>query len=158
VNCSTVFRMLDPKALDAAFGRLTATLVAALAKGGVNNLWQIAERCLREWGEKLAPNDGLGLRYGSLDSRARLAAAMPVSSVLATGVGFQIIRFGQASTCIRHQGPQVAHECAAVIAAFVDDGLDHPTVAMQRIAGDDLEIDQPDRLKPTHASSCYRAS
>src|SRR5215469_11902847 len=32
---STVFRMLDPKALDAAFGRLTGTLVAALAKGGV---------------------------------------------------------------------------------------------------------------------------
>jgi predicted transposase YbfD/YdcC len=32
---STVLRMLDPKALDAAFGRLTATLVAALAKGGV---------------------------------------------------------------------------------------------------------------------------
>jgi predicted transposase YbfD/YdcC len=32
---STVFRMLDPTALDAAFGRLTATLVAALAKGGV---------------------------------------------------------------------------------------------------------------------------
>jgi predicted transposase YbfD/YdcC len=32
---STLFRMLDPKALDAAFGRLTATLVAALAKGGV---------------------------------------------------------------------------------------------------------------------------
>ena len=32
---STVFRMLDPKALDAAFGQLTATLVAALAKGGV---------------------------------------------------------------------------------------------------------------------------
>jgi len=27
--------MLDPKALDAAFGRLTATLVATLAKGGV---------------------------------------------------------------------------------------------------------------------------
>jgi predicted transposase YbfD/YdcC len=32
---STVLRMLDPKALDAAFGRLTAGLVAALAKGGV---------------------------------------------------------------------------------------------------------------------------
>jgi hypothetical protein len=32
---STVLRMLDPKALDAAFGRLTATLAAALAKGGV---------------------------------------------------------------------------------------------------------------------------
>jgi hypothetical protein len=31
---STVFRILDPEALDAAFGRLTATLVAALAKGG----------------------------------------------------------------------------------------------------------------------------
>jgi len=32
---STVFRMLDPKALDAAFGQLTASLAAALAKGGV---------------------------------------------------------------------------------------------------------------------------
>jgi predicted transposase YbfD/YdcC len=32
---STVFRMLDPKALDAAFGQITARLVAALAKGGV---------------------------------------------------------------------------------------------------------------------------
>jgi hypothetical protein len=27
--------MFDPKALDTAFGRLTATLVAARAKGGV---------------------------------------------------------------------------------------------------------------------------
>ena len=32
---STVFRMLDPKALDAAFGTLMSRLVAALAKGGV---------------------------------------------------------------------------------------------------------------------------
>jgi predicted transposase YbfD/YdcC len=32
---STVLRMVDPKALDAAFGRLTAGLVAALTKGGV---------------------------------------------------------------------------------------------------------------------------
>ena len=32
---STVLRMLDPKALDAAFGKLAATLAAALAKGGV---------------------------------------------------------------------------------------------------------------------------
>lgn len=32
---STVLRMLDPKALDAAFGKLTATLAAALTKGGV---------------------------------------------------------------------------------------------------------------------------
>ena len=32
---STVLRMLDPNALDAAFGKLTATLAAALAKGGV---------------------------------------------------------------------------------------------------------------------------
>ena len=32
---STVFRMLDPKALDAAFAGLTANLVAALAAGGV---------------------------------------------------------------------------------------------------------------------------
>jgi predicted transposase YbfD/YdcC len=32
---SAVLRVLDPKALDAAFGKLTATLAAALAKGGV---------------------------------------------------------------------------------------------------------------------------
>jgi hypothetical protein len=32
---SILFRMLDPKALDAAFGRLMAALAAALAKGGV---------------------------------------------------------------------------------------------------------------------------
>ena len=32
---SNVFRVIDPKALDAAFGSLTATLLAALAKGGV---------------------------------------------------------------------------------------------------------------------------
>jgi len=32
---STVLRMLDPKALDAAFGQIAARLVAALAKGGV---------------------------------------------------------------------------------------------------------------------------
>jgi hypothetical protein len=31
----TVLRLLDPRALDAAFGRLTATLVATLAKGGL---------------------------------------------------------------------------------------------------------------------------
>jgi DDE_Tnp_1-associated len=32
---STVLRLLDPKALDTAFGRLTATLIAVLAKGEV---------------------------------------------------------------------------------------------------------------------------
>jgi len=32
---STVLRMIDPKALDEAFGRLTVALVAALQKGGV---------------------------------------------------------------------------------------------------------------------------
>jgi predicted transposase YbfD/YdcC len=32
---SYLFRMIDPKALDAAFGQITARLVAALAKGGV---------------------------------------------------------------------------------------------------------------------------
>lgn len=32
---SNVFRVLDPKALDAAFGSLTATLMQALAEGGV---------------------------------------------------------------------------------------------------------------------------
>jgi len=31
---SAVFRVLDPNALDAAFGRLSATPVAALAMGG----------------------------------------------------------------------------------------------------------------------------
>ena len=32
---SCLFRMIDPKALDAAFGEITARLVTALAKGGV---------------------------------------------------------------------------------------------------------------------------
>jgi predicted transposase YbfD/YdcC len=32
---STVFRMIDPNALDAAFGQISARLVAALSKGGV---------------------------------------------------------------------------------------------------------------------------
>lgn len=32
---STVLRMIDPKALDAALGQITARLVVALAKGGV---------------------------------------------------------------------------------------------------------------------------
>jgi hypothetical protein len=32
---STVLRIIDPKALDAAFGSLTATLLAAFADGGV---------------------------------------------------------------------------------------------------------------------------
>src|SRR5215470_14475860 len=52
---STVFRMLDPKALDAAFGRLTATLVAALAKGGVIAIDGKSLKGAFEKGEKSLP-------------------------------------------------------------------------------------------------------
>jgi len=63
---STVFRMLDPKALDAAFGALTATLVAALAKGGVIAI------------------DGKSLK-GAYDKGGKSAPAMMVSAY-ATGL------------------------------------------------------------------------
>jgi len=52
---STVFRMLDPKALDAAFGRLTATLVAALTKGGVIAIDGKSLKGAYEKGEKSSP-------------------------------------------------------------------------------------------------------
>src|SRR5215467_9194962 len=52
---STVFRMLDPKALDAAFGRLTATLIAALAKGGVIAIDGKSLKGAFEKGEKSSP-------------------------------------------------------------------------------------------------------
>ena len=52
---STVLRMLDPKALDAAFGRLTATLVAALAKGGVIAIDGKSLKGAYEKGEKSSP-------------------------------------------------------------------------------------------------------
>jgi predicted transposase YbfD/YdcC len=52
---SNVFRVLDPKALDAAFGRLTATLVAALAKGGVIAIDGKSLNGAYEKGEKSSP-------------------------------------------------------------------------------------------------------
>src|SRR5262245_13969292 len=52
---STLLRMLDPKALDAAFGRLTATLVAALAKGGVIAIDGKSLKGAYEKGEKSSP-------------------------------------------------------------------------------------------------------
>jgi predicted transposase YbfD/YdcC len=52
---STVLRMLDPKALDAAFGRLTATLAAALAKGGVIAIDGKSLKGAYEKGEKSSP-------------------------------------------------------------------------------------------------------
>lgn len=52
---STVLRMLDPKALDAAFGRLTAGLVAALAKGGVIAIDGKSLKGAYDKGEKSSP-------------------------------------------------------------------------------------------------------
>lgn len=63
---STVFRMLDPNALDAAFGQLTVRLVAALAKGGVIAI------------------DGKSLK-GAYDKGERSSARMMVSAY-ATGL------------------------------------------------------------------------
>src|SRR5215813_12153641 len=52
---STVFRMLDPRALDAAFGRLTATLLAALAKGGIIAIDGKSLEGAHDKGEKSSP-------------------------------------------------------------------------------------------------------
>ena len=52
---STVLRMLDPKALDAAFGRITAGLVAALAKGGVIAIDGKSLKGAYDKGEKSSP-------------------------------------------------------------------------------------------------------
>src|SRR5215470_4673770 len=52
---SSVFRVLDPKALDAAFGRLSTTLVAALAKGGVIAIDGKSLKGAYEKGEKSSP-------------------------------------------------------------------------------------------------------
>ena len=52
---STVLRMLDPKALDAAFGRITAGLVAALAKGGVVAIDGKSLKGAYDKGEKSSP-------------------------------------------------------------------------------------------------------
>jgi len=52
---STVLRMLDPRALDAAFGRITAGLVAALAKGGVIAIDGKSLNGAYEKGEKSSP-------------------------------------------------------------------------------------------------------
>ena len=57
---STVFRVLDPKALDAAFGQLSAT-IAALAKGGVIVIVGKSLKGAYEKGEKSSPK--IGLRY-----------------------------------------------------------------------------------------------
>src|SRR5262245_31653976 len=52
---STGFRMLDPRALDAAFGRLTATLLAALAKGGIIAIDGKSLKGAHDKGEKSSP-------------------------------------------------------------------------------------------------------
>jgi hypothetical protein len=50
-----VLRMLDPKALDAAFGQRTAKLVAALVKGGVLAIDGKSLNGAYEKGEKSSP-------------------------------------------------------------------------------------------------------
>ena len=52
---STVLRMLDPESLDAAFGQITARLVAALAKGGVIAIDGKSLKGAYDKGEKSSP-------------------------------------------------------------------------------------------------------
>jgi predicted transposase YbfD/YdcC len=75
---STVLRLLDPKALDAAFGRLTATLVAALAKGGVIAIDGKSLKGAYEKGEKSSPKmmvsayaTGLRLTLATVETKDR---------------------------------------------------------------------------------------
>ena len=63
----TVFRMIDPKALDAAFGRVLAEIAALLGptrqrRGRCDrHRWQGAAWCARQGSERADPDDGLGL-------------------------------------------------------------------------------------------------
>ena len=102
---STVLRMLDPKALDAAFGRLTATLLEALAKGGVIAIDGKSLKGAYDKGESLhAQHDGLGLCRGS-----------PSHSRLAGGQGRQRGRSrAQADRPHRSQGADRHRRCAAL--------------------------------------------
>ena len=52
---STVYGMIDPKALDSAFGQITARLVAALAKGGVIAIDGKSLKGAYDKGKKSAP-------------------------------------------------------------------------------------------------------
>ena len=65
--------MIDPKALDAAFGEITARLVAALAKGGVIAIDGKSLKGAYDRGEN-AQDDGVGLRGGSEAALATVAA------------------------------------------------------------------------------------
>ena len=75
---STVLRMLDPKALDAAFGRLTAALAAALAKGGVIVIDGKSLKGAYDKGEKSSPRmmvsayaAGLRLSLATVEAKDR---------------------------------------------------------------------------------------
>jgi len=88
---SAVFRILDPKALDAAFGRLTSTLVAALAKGGVIAIDGKSLKGAYEKGEKSSPRmmvsayaTGLRLTLATVAAKDRneVEAALEVVGLL----------------------------------------------------------------------------
>jgi predicted transposase YbfD/YdcC len=75
---STVLRMLDPKALDAAFGKLTAALVSALEKGGVIAIDGKSLKGAYDKGGKSAPKmmvsayaAGLRLTLATVEAKAR---------------------------------------------------------------------------------------
>src|SRR5262245_6378571 len=73
---------------------------------------------------------------------------------LGLGRGVLLLPLRETITCIRPQRILVTLERDRVVTAFLDDGLDHPPVAMQRIGSDNLalEIDQTD-----HKGSLGRA-
>ena len=59
----TVFRMIDPKALDAAIGRVLAQIAAMLGDGDVIAIHGKALRGARDNGQSAEPDDGLGIRH-----------------------------------------------------------------------------------------------
>ena len=62
VTFSTVFRMIDPKALDAAFGRVLAQVAVLLGDGDVIAIDGKALRGgARQGAERTDPDDGFGL-------------------------------------------------------------------------------------------------
>ena len=130
--------------LDSAKMRTSVVdLAVDLARGG-----DAAERF--EALELVMLGEPLGLDH---DTDARLDAAMR----LRLGLGRRrrllacLRRVGrtEAGARIRQQQLLVALERDAVVAALLDDLLDHPPIAVQRVAGDDLalEIDEADHLQ-----------
>ena len=82
-TCSTVFRMIDPKALDAAFGRVLAQIAALLGDGDVIAIDGHALRAARDKGQ----NAGQGMRTRMMVSAYAARLRLTLATVAADNGG-----------------------------------------------------------------------